>query len=298
MSVLKVGTRGSQMALAQTQAVIDLLLAKQPGLDVRVVQVATAGDRDQSTALSAGSGAGWFTSALQQALLAGEVDIAVHSYKDLPTKRPAGLVIAAVPLRDDPRDALVSQSNRTLKQLPAGARIGTGSPRRETQLLAMRPDIVVVPIRGNVDTRIRKVREGEYDAIVVALAGLRRLGAEDAASEIFSVYDLLPAPAQGALAVECRADDTATRALLRAIDDPLARRLVTAERTFLATIDAGCAFPAAAYAEEFGSTLKLHGLLANEGRIVRAKNAGQADAAAGLGRELAHELMALAGMSR
>ena len=298
MTVLKVGTRGSRMALTQTLAVIALLVARHPGLEVEVLQVATAGDRDQLTPLSAGSGTGWFTSALQQALQAGEVDIAVHSYKDLPTKRPDGLVIAAVPLRDDPRDVLVSRDRRTLKQLPAGAVIGTGSPRREAQLLAMRADIVVRPIRGNVDTRIRKVREGEYDAIVVALAGLRRLGAEEAASEVFSVYDLLPAPAQGALAVESRAGDAPTRNLLRAIDDPLARRLVTAERTFLATIDAGCAFPAAAYAEEFGSTLKLHGLLAHDGRIVRAKNAGQADAAAGLGRELAQELMALAGMVR
>jgi hydroxymethylbilane synthase len=286
------------MATLQTGAVVDQLVAANPGLQVELVHVATAGDRDQSTPLASGSGAGWFTSALQDALLRNEVDVAVHSYKDLPTKRPEGLVIAAIPKRDDPRDALISRGRLPLRHLPAGAIVGTGSPRREAQLLGIRQDIEVRPIRGNVDTRIRKVDEGEYDAIVVALAGLRRLGAEERVTEVFSVYDLLPAPAQGALAIECRAADIDIRTLLRSIDDPDSRQLVTAERSFLAAIDAGCAFPAAAYAEHFGSTLKLHGLLAPGGKIVRAKNAGQGDAAAGLGRELAEELMAAAGMKR
>jgi hydroxymethylbilane synthase len=184
----------------------------------------------------------------------------------------------------------------TLKGLPNGAVVGTSSPRREAQLRAIRPDLDIRPIRGNVDSRIAKVDAGEYDATVLALAGLRRLGLEARASEVFGVYESLPAPAQGALAVECRVDDGITRRLLAAIDDPLLRELVTAERSFLATIDAGCSFPAAAYAEHFGSTLKLHALLANEGRIVRSKMAGPAETAAGLGRSLGHELMTLAGM--
>ncbi|MGE5597610.1 MAG: hydroxymethylbilane synthase, partial [Hyphomicrobiales bacterium] len=179
-----------------------------------------------------------------------------------------------------------------------GAVVGTSSPRREAQLRAMRPDLDIRTIRGNVDTRLRKVAEGEYDATVLALAGLKRLGLESRATQVFGLYDIIPAPAQGAIAVECRADDTATRERLAAIDDPVVRQVVTAERSFLATIDAGCSFPAAAYAEHFGSTLKLHALLAPDGRVVRSKITGQAENAAGLGRALAEELMGLAGMSR
>jgi len=201
-----------------------------------------------------------------------------------------------VPAREDPRDALVAARKMTLKGLPPGAVVGTSSPRREAQLRAMRPDLEIRAIRGNVDTRIAKVDGGEYDAAVLALAGLRRLGIEGRATEIFGVYDMLPAPAQGALAIECRVDDAVTRRLISAIDDPRLRESVTAERSFLAAIDAGCSFPAAAYAEHFGSTLKLHALLAPGGRIVRSKMAGPAETAAGLGRSLAAELMTLAGM--
>ncbi len=296
MTVLRVGTRGSRMALAQTALVVEKLRAAHPALEIAIVEIATHGDRDQSTPLSAGEGAGWFTSVLQQAIQSGEVDIAVHSYKDLPTKRPEGLLIAAVPLRGDPRDALVSREGGTLLQLREGAVVGTGSPRREAQLKAIRPDLEIRPIRGNADTRVRKVDDGEYDATVLGLGGLQRIGLDGRAAEVFGVYDMLPAPAQAAIAVECRTADAATRALLAPIDDPLLRQIVTAERSFLARIDAGCHFPAAAYAEHFGSTLKLHALLAPEGRIVRSKMAGAADTAAGLGRQLAEELMALAGM--
>ena len=292
MTHLRLGTRGSRMALIQSGVVADRLRAAHPGLEVELVEVVTRGDRDQSTPLQEGTG--WFTSALQDALLGNEVDFAVHSYKDLPTRRPAGLAIAAIPLRDDPRDALISASGRTLKQLPPGSVIGTSSPRREAQVLAIRPDVVVRPIRGNVDSRIRKVEAGEYDAIVVALAGLERLGVPDRAAEIFGVYDILPAPAQGALALECRSADTATRELLRAIDDPSLHPIVTAERSFLAAIDAGCSFPAAAYAEHFGSTVKLHAMVAPTGKIFRSKMAGPTETAAGLGRQLASELMGLA----
>lgn len=296
MTPIRVGTRGSRLALAQTGLVAALLRERNPGAEVELVEVSTAGDRDQTSSLSSGEGIGWFTSALQDALLAGEVDVAVHSYKDLPTKRPAGLVIAAVPLREDPRDALVSRDGRTFRRLPPGARVGTSSARRTVQLAAIRPDLEIVPIRGNVDTRIRKVDAGEYDAAVLALAGLKRLGLESRASHVFGFEELLPAPAQGVLAVECRADDAPLRSMLVAIDDPVIRQSVTAERTFLATLEAGCSFPAGAYAEHFGSTLKLHGLIANDERVFRSKMAGPVETAGGLGSSLARELMALAGM--
>jgi hydroxymethylbilane synthase len=294
MTSLRIGTRSSRLALAQSELVAERLRAVYGGIAFELVEITTAGDRDQSTPLP--EGVGWFTTAIQEALQRGEIDVAVHSYKDLPTKRPEGLVIAAVPMREDPRDALVSRQGLTLKRLPAGAVVGTSSPRREAQVRAIRPDVEVRPIRGNVDTRIAKVDAGEFDAAVLALAGLKRLGQESRATEVFGVHDILPAPAQGALAVECRAADATTRELLATIDDAVLRQVVTAERSFLARIDAGCSFPAAAYAEHFGTTLKLHGLLAPAGRIVRSKMAGPTETAGGLGKALAEELMALAGM--
>lgn len=296
MTVLRLGTRGSRLALAQSKLVAELIRAKHPGTGVELVEIQTAGDRDQTSALSSGEGIGWFTSALQDALLEGSVDLAVHSYKDLPTKRPPGLVIAAVPLREDPRDALVSRNGMSFRGLPTGARVGTSSARRTAQLRAIRPDVEIVLIRGNVDTRIAKVDAGDYDAAVLALAGLKRLGLERRATHVFGFEEILPAPAQGVLAVECRANDAAVRPLLEALDDPVLRQTVTAERMFLATIDGGCSFPAGAYAEHFGSTLKLHGLVANGQRIFRSKMAGSADTGAGLGQTLARELMALAGL--
>lgn len=295
MSTLRIGTRGSKLALTQTGLVADRLRAAHPGLAIDVVTIATAGDRDQSTPLTSGEGAGWFTTAIQQALSAGEIDVAIHSYKDLPTKRPEGLVIAAVPLREDPRDALVSRHPGGLHGLPPGAVVGTSSPRREAQVREVRPDLEVRAIRGNVETRVAKVDAGEFDAAVLALAGLRRLGIEGRTSHVFGFEEMLPAPAQGALAVECRAADPATRKLLEAIDDPAIRAAVTAERMFLATIDGGCSFPAAAHAGQFGTTLKLNALIAVDGRIIRSKMAGPVDTAAGLGRALAEELMELGG---
>jgi hydroxymethylbilane synthase len=296
VTVLRIGTRGSTLALAQANLVVGCLRAAVAGIEVELVTIVTAGDRDQASPLP--EGVGWFTTAIQQALQRGEVEVAVHSYKDLPTKRPEGLVIAAVPVREDPRDALVSRGGLPLRRLPPGAVVGTSSPRREVQLRALRPDLDVRPIRGNVETRIAKVESGEYDAAVLALAGLKRLGLESRATQVFGYEEMLPAPAQGALAVECRAGDAATRERLAAIDDPVLRQVVAAERAFLAAVDAGCTFPAAAHAEHFGTTLKLHALLAPAGRIVRSKVTGPSETAAGLGRALAEELMALAGMSR
>lgn len=294
MTRLRLGTRGSNLALIQSQAVAQLLRERHRSLDVELVEITTAGDRDRATPLQEGQG--WFTTAIQEALQRGEVDLAVHSYKDLPTGRPDGLVIAAVPQRADPRDALVSKDGARLRDLPPGATVGTSSPRREVQLRAMRPDLDVRPIRGNVDTRIAKVRDGEYDATVLALAGLERLGRDADATEVFGIDEMLPAPAQGVLAVECRESDSAAREIIASIDDPSLRALVSAERSFLATLGAGCSFPAAAYAERFGTTIKLHALIAPRGTIVRSKMGGAAATAAGLGRALAIELCELAGI--
>ncbi len=298
MNALRIGTRASKLALAQTGLVVERLRAAHSGLDVETITISTAGDRDQTSSLTSGEGVGWFTTAIQQALAAGEIDVAVHSYKDLPTKRPEGLLIAAVPLREDPRDALVSNNRATLRGLKAGSVVGTSSARREAQMRALRPDLEFRPIRGNVDGRVAKVDSGEFDATVLALAGLKRLGLDKRVSQVFGFEEMLPAPAQGALAVECRSDDARTRELLTAIDDPALRQVVTAERVFLATLEGGCSFPAGAYAEHFGSTLKLHGLLAPTGRVFRSKMAGPSETAAGLGRTLAEELMVRSGMTR
>ncbi len=298
MNAIRIGTRASKLALAQSEAVARLLRDANPGVAVELVEITTRGDADRETPLSEGSSVGWFTTAIQQALLRNEIDIAVHSYKDLPTKRPDGLTIAAVPLRADPRDVLVSRSGQRLRDLPAGAVVGTSSPRRSAQILAGRPDLRVESIRGNVETRIAKVMDGHYDAAVLALAGMQRLGREDEATQVFGYEEMVPAPAQGALAVECRSSDERAMALARSIDDPDLRNIVTAERVFLATLEAGCSFPAAAYAEHFGSTIKLHGLVAPEGRVVRSKIGGPRKTAAGLGKSLALELMRSAGMER
>lgn len=294
MSTLRIGTRASPLALRQTELVRARLRAAWPDLTIDVVEITTAGDRDQTSALSSGEGAGWFTSAIQEALIAKTVDIAVHSYKDLPTARPKGLVIAAVPERADPRDVLVSRSGASLAELPAAAVLGTSSPRRAAQVAALRGDLDIRSIRGNVETRLAKVDRGEFDGALFALAGLERLGLNHRVTQAFGFEEMLPAPAQGALAVECRRDDEATGRLVAAVDDPELRQLAGAERSFLAALEAGCSYPAAAYAEGFGSTLKLHGLVAPEGVIVRSRVGGPRATGPGLGRALARELLDLA----
>ena len=290
MIAVRLGTRGSQLALAQSGMVAGLLRRAHPGLNVEMVEISTAGDRDQTSALA--EGVGWFTSAIQEALQRGEIDVAVHSYKDLPTARPEGLVIAAVPMREDAHDALVSGRGAGIAGLPPGAVLGTSSPRREAQLRALRPDLVFRPIRGNVDTRLAKVRSGEYDATVLAVAGLKRLGLDGAISQVFEYHEMLPAPAQGALAVECREADAPTRSLLRAIDAPALGQAVAAERAFLAKLGAGCTFPAAAHAEQAGNALELTALIARDGQVVRSKVDGPASTAEEMGTMLAERLMA------
>lgn len=243
---LRLGTRRSALAVAQSRTVA-AALRRQTGRDVEIVEIVTIGDR--STAPVARLGVGVFVSALRDALTAKEIDFAVHSYKDLPTAMPDGLRVAAVPRRADPRDALVARDGRTLADLGPGARIGTGSVRRIAQLHALGRQFEPVPIRGNVDTRLKKVADGELDALVLACAGLARLGREDEITETLDPMLMLPAPAQGALAVECRAEDSELAELLAALDDPYTRAAVTAERALLAELEAGCSAPVAALAE-------------------------------------------------
>ncbi len=245
---LRLGTRRSALALAQSGAIADQL-AKALGRPVELVEVVTAGDRSAAAIAQIG-GTGVFVTALREALARGEVDLAVHSLKDLPTAPDPRIVLAAVPLREDPRDALVCPAGMTLGELPPGARIGTGSPRRTAQLHALGLGLDIVPIRGNVDTRIRKAASGELDAVVLARAGLARLDRLADITEVLDPIQVLPAPGQGALAIECRADDPQLRAELgAALDDAPSRMAVAAERAVLAALEAGCTAPVGALAD-------------------------------------------------
>ncbi|HET6653656.1 MAG TPA: hydroxymethylbilane synthase [Nocardioides sp.] len=245
---IRVGTRASQLARTQSGHVADALRAAL-GRDVVLVEVSTEGDVSSAPLASFG-GVGVFVSALRDALLRGDVDVAVHSLKDLPTAPHDGIALAAIPQREDPRDVVVARDGLTLGELPQGARVGTGSPRRAAQLQALGLGFVVAGIRGNVDTRIRKVSEGEFDAVVLARAGIARLGRLDEVTEVLDPIQMLPAPGQGALAVECRADDTELVAEVSgALDDRHTRAAVTAERTVLADLEAGCSAPVGALAE-------------------------------------------------
>ena len=289
---LRIGTRASALARVQTDLVAAALDAP-----VDIVPIVTDGDRSAAAIQQLG-GTGVFVSALRHALLAGEIDIAVHSYKDLPTAPAEGIVIGAVPLREDPRDALVSGTGAVLGELPAGSRVGTGSPRRAAQLRALGLGLEIVPLRGNVDTRLRKVAEGELDAVVLALAGLRRLGRADEVSEILDPIQVLPAPAQGALAVECRASDAAVAEVLAVLDDRDTRTAVAAERALLAALEAGCTAPVGGLAEiaegNDGDEVFLRGsVTALDGSdAVRLSATGPTTDAEGVGRRLAAELLA------
>ena len=249
-------TRPSALARWQTAHVIGLLRNAWPGLECTEHIIKTTGDRILDRPLPEIGGKGLFTSELENALLSGEVDAAVHSLKDLPVEDTPGIVIAAIPERESAFDVLVSVGGKTLADLPEAARVGTCSLRRTAQLLARRPDLTILPLRGNVDTRLRKVMDGEYDAIVLAYAGLVRLGLQANITETFPLNVMLPAPGQGALAVQCRADDHETLNLLAAIHDPLTAAAVNAERAFLAGLGGGCSLPVAAFAQK------------NDGRII------------------------------
>jgi hydroxymethylbilane synthase len=301
--VVRLGTRRSKLAIAQASAVAAALRAK--GRDVELVGVTTEGDRtarEGTPVAEAGGGSaqGVFVAELRRRLLAGDVDVVVHSLKDLPTAPADGLVVAAIPRREDPRDALVSRDGRPLAELPRGARVGTGSPRRAAQLRAARPDLDVQPLRGNVDTRLRKVADGELDAVVVAAAGLARLGRLAEATELLDAATMVPAPGQGALAVECRAADFTPESPLgqaiSSLDDAATRAAVTAERTVLAELEAGCTAPVGALAQVDGESanLQLVALVVNvDGTTaIRRSASGPIAQPVELGRRLAAELLA------
>ena len=289
---VRVGTRTSPLAMRQTQAVIDLLSARHPAVRWDVVGITTKGDV-QRTASLASLGRGVFVKEIEAALLSGEIDLAVHSLKDLPTEQTPGLAIAAYPLRDDPRDALVSRRGLPLELLPLGARVGTSSVRRAAQALAARPDVAVRPLRGNVDTRLRKALTDEYDAIIVAAAGVLRLGMGDRITQYLPSEVCLPEAGQGALAVQVRADDAGTSRLAAVIDDAPTRQAVTAERAVVTALGGGCTVPIAALALVRGAELEIQGLVASADgkRLVRAKVVGRADAAEQAGKDLALKLL-------
>ncbi|MFG1653783.1 hydroxymethylbilane synthase [Micromonospora sp. NPDC049275] len=295
---LRLGTRGSALAMAQSGQIAEALTAAT-GRPVELVEVVTAGDR--SSAPVHRLGVGVFVSALRDALTARTIDFAVHSYKDLPTAAAAGLHIAAVPARQDPRDALIARGGRTLAELPPGATIGTGALRRIAQLHALGLQLEVTPIRGNVDTRLGRVLgpEADLDAVVLARAGLARLGRADVITETLDPMLMLPAPAQGALAVECRIDDQDLVELLAVLDHAPSHTAVTAERALLATLEAGCSAPVAAYAElaegEDGDEIYLRGaVISPDGtRDLRLSRTGTPADAAEIGKALAAELLEL-----
>ena len=289
---LIVGTRGSRLARRQTESVVALLKEHCPDCRLEVRTVHTTGDR-RPEPLSEISGEGVFTKELETALLAGEIDIAVHSLKDLPTDIAHGLAVAAVTRREDPRDALVSRERTPLAKLPRGARIGTGSVRRAAQLRLLRPDVKPVPIRGNVDTRLAKVESGDVDAVIVAAAALSRLGWLDRAAELIPLEAMLPAPGQGALAVETRADDAEVLRIVASIDDRDSRLATAAERAFLRRLGGGCRIPVAALATIKNGELRLDGLVVDpQGRqAFRGEMTGAPADAESLGERLAASLL-------
>jgi hydroxymethylbilane synthase len=293
---LRLGTRRSALAMTQARTVADAL--RSDGYDVELVEVVTEGDRSVAAVTEMG-GTGVFVAELRHRLTAGDVDLAVHSLKDLPTQPADGLVVAAVPTRADPRDALVSAEGLRLTELPSGTRVGTGAPRRAAQLRALGLGLEVVPVRGNVDTRLRKVADGELAAVVLAAAGLARLGRLDEASEVLDPLQVLPAPGQGALAIECRESDSAlAETLAGVLDDPFTRSAVTAERSLLAALEAGCTAPVGALADvavgdSGDDELYLRGVVASldGARAIRLSATGPLAHSEGLGHRLAAQML-------
>ena len=285
--VLVAGTRRSNLALVQTQQVVDALHTLEPGLDVQVRHVVTQGDRTQGPLHEAGKGA--FTGALEAALLDGHIDLAVHSLKDLPIASPPGLLVAAVLNRDSARDILITATGTDLEHLEPGSRVGTSSQRRRAQLKAYRSDLNLVPIRGNVDTRVRKLERGEVDALVLAEAGLVRLGMIDLPHIRIDSRVMLPAPGQGALAVQCHEDNLSARRLLQKLDCPKARKETVAERAFLRSLGGGCSMPVGAGAEWNGKSLSMEAMVMTRdgSRVIRVE--GKGHNAQALGTRLAKE---------
>ena len=294
---LRIASRGSQLARWQSDRVRDALVAARPGLSVTIEIIRTTGDRILDVPLAKIGDRGLFTKEIDEALLDGRADLAVHSLKDIPTRIPDGLELAAVSEREDPRDVLIAPegTSATLESLPAGARVGTSSLRRRSQLRKLRPDLEVADIRGNLDTRLAKLDAGGYDAIILAAAGVLRLGWADRISEFLPFERWLPAVGQGALGIVCRADDHATRELLRVLHDERAAACVTAERAFLRALEGGCQVPIGAYAEWSGDELRMDGFVSDldGGELLRRTASGAHGDADAIGTRLAAELIDL-----
>ena len=291
---IRIGTRGSQLALWQSQWVAQEIGRLTPGTTAELVVIKTQGDKITDVPLAKVGGKGLFVKEIEEALLDGRIDIAVHSMKDMPSDLPDGLMIGAVPLRENPLDALISKGQKPLEQLPDGARIGTSSLRRSAQLLHVRPDLTIVPLRGNLDTRLNKLQSEDLDAIVLAAAGLKRLGLAHHISVNLAPAILLPAVGQGALCIEQRLDDPAVTLLVAKLNDPASQIAVVAERAFLHRLEGGCQVPMAAHAQIENDRLSITGLVAEiDGRrILKATLDGGLDVAADLGRQLAETLLA------
>lgn len=291
---LRIATRQSRLALWQAEFVAAQLSARHPGLDVRLVPMTTQGDRVLDRALSEVGGKGLFIKELEIAIEEQRADIAVHSMKDVPGELPPGMTLAAMLPRADPHDAFVSLRHLSFDELPQGARVGTSSLRRQCQLKSLRPDLQIIPLRGNVDTRLRKLDEGQYDAIILAAAGLIRLGLQQRITRYIDFDHSLPAVGQGIIGIECRADDERSLALVQALDDPTARHCCEAERAFAVRLQGSCQSPIAGYAELTNSELVLRGVVGSEdgGTIYRGSARGAAMAAREIGVELADRLLA------
>ena len=296
--VVRIGTRGSELALWQANHVKAELERHRPGLVIELEIITTDGDRIQDRPLHEVGGKGLFVKGIEEKLLDGTVDLAVHSMKDLPAEMPAGLVVACTPVREDPRDALCGKDGLLLAELPEGTRVGTGSLRRSALALRVNPKIAIVPLRGNVPTRLRKVTSGELDAVILAAAGLRRLGLAEHITEALDLERFCPAPTQGVLALQCRDSDARVREIVKVMSDPTTTIAATAERAFLSRLHAGCTVPVGCYAD-----LRAHDVLVVSGLIVgpggrpylKASKTGLPSAAAVLGTDLAETLLGMGG---
>ncbi len=298
-SVLRIGSRGSPLALVQAREVQGRL-AQACGLDparIGIMVIRTSGDMIQDRPLADAGGKGLFTKEIEEALLAGAIDLAVHSSKDMPAALPPGLVLSAFLPREDARDAFISRKAKTLRDLPKGAAVGTSSPRRQALIKRLRPDLVIVPLRGNVETRLRKIEAGEADATILAVAGLKRLGLLAAATAMLDIEEFLPAAGQGAIGIETRADDTKTNALVARIGDADTATALAAERAFLAVLDGSCRSPIAGHARLSGDTVRFRGLIATPdgSEALEVFREGRRADAAALGADAGRDLKDRAG---
>lgn len=287
-----VGTRKSELALTQTNWVVDRLKEANPGLEVNLEKIVTKGDQILNVTLSKVGGKGLFVKEIEQALLEKRIDFAVHSMKDMPGEMPEGLVIGAVPVRENPLDCLITRNGETLYDLPAGAVVGTSSLRRQAQLLACRPDLVVEPVRGNLGTRLQKLRDGHFSAIILAAAGLARMDWQNEMRGQLSMEQMLPAVGQGALAIQCRADDVEMITILQTIHHEETARAVEAERAFLRTFQGGCHLPLAAYARVQGEEVELTGLVGKPDGSKLLKSVQRGRNEREIGEQLAQDLLA------